>query len=703
MKKTIILIISLLLIIQLSAQNRALGKACNSSSVNGAENCSKAVDGVQTAGSKWVSNGASAQSWLSVDLGQNYNLTSVRLVNAGAVGENTQYNTKAFRIETQNSDGSWATRATIDNATSQNIITVNLQASARNIRLYITQPNYNVDAYSRIAEFEVYGNVQSTATAPCAGNLNLNGTVSGNNICSGTLTATNIVTSGNVTLIAPTVSITGSATISSGCNIRAGTCAASTDPCFVTRSGNTFSYKGGEYRFIGVNMRGIHYKANNVIDEQLRSAAQMGVKVVRIFLPDKNLSREAIGDKLQNFLNRISAVAPAIKVILSLTNYYGDNDFRPAGDDGYYCNGTLCASWFTGGYKVNYLPYAGYMATRFKTDNRIFAWEIGNELKAGNAADMLNFAYDAGWYLRGAGVAQMISTGFIGVNHACNGGVNSDLIRQMYIDRGSNNPSPFSFGSIHAYNNEQADPGASSCVRNPQWQFHDINWFVANGYPYIVGEAGFDGALTTSTTCPHLYNYDCNWEGLSIPNASGNRKAALMATVDKFFNDKSCDGFMQWGFVAGGNNGEGDKCSGMDTYSHSDWNDLWQVYSSKASSLPSGGTSCSAAPIAAGNVFAESAPVTPIPLTSEFSFSTISASPNPFGNEIKLNLNGVTRQHITIWLYNSQGKMVLKKNVLAAANSTVTLDTRQLPGGTYFCIVNGTQNEVLFRGTMVKQ
>jgi hypothetical protein len=707
MKAILIILLCLAQSVNIMAQNIALGKGCNSSSSNGTQTCGKAFDGVRTPASKWVSSGATAESWISVDLGQTYNITSVNVVNAGAVGENTQYNTRLFRIETQNANGTWAIRKLVDNSSLLNTVTVNLSSlavTARSIRLYITQPNNSVDQYSRIAEFEVYGNVPGTAMPPCAGNLNLNGTITGTNVCNGTLTVTNIITSGITTLVAPTVSITGTATIGSGCNIVAGSCTPNTDPCFVTRSGNTFAYKGGEFRFIGVNIQDLAYRDNGYIDQQLASARQMGVRVVRIFLPQKDFSTQVIGDKLQNLLNRISAIAPAIKLLISLTNYYNDGGYLPAGDEAFYYQApnstkvTLHPDWFTIHYPKNYLPFIGAIASRFKADNRIFAWELGNEIKAGNATNMLDFAYKAGWYLRAnVKVQQMISTGFIGVRHACNGEISPELINKMYVNNGANGTSPFSFGSIHTYNNEQINPAENATCNGyiPQLNFHDINWFNANNYPYIVGEAGFDGAFNSGNRrCGTLFGSDCKWENTVIPGAGSSRKGALQATMDKFFNEKGCDGFMNWGFA----DGQGDNCSGFEKTFHTDWDELYQMYSSKAASLPSGGTSCTAAPIAAGNIYDETPVIVP-----NSGMHGAAVLPNPFGNELQIVLPNASFKQVYIVLYGSNGSNLLRKTVQLHGNTRIRLDTRTLPAGTCICVVYNDAGEIILRQKLVKQ
>ena len=124
----------------------------------------KAYDGVVSVSSKWTSNGTTAHSWLSLDLGASYELTQFVVRHAGSAGEHGYYNTVSFRLETGDSlGGPWTTRATVSNPSQQPTSTVTLAApvGSRYVRLYVTDAG--IDDYARIPELEVYG------TAPLAG------------------------------------------------------------------------------------------------------------------------------------------------------------------------------------------------------------------------------------------------------------------------------------------------------------------------------------------------------------------------------------------------------------------------------------------------------------------------------------------------------------------------------------------------------
>ena len=445
---------------------------------------------------------------------------------------------------------------------------------------------------------------------------------------------------------------------------------------FVVRDGDSFSLRGEPYRFIGVNLRGIAYVYEDPavrdaeITEQLRSAGKMGAKVARVFIAKNDRLNQQIVDALWNLIN-ISQDADLLsdirgelgddgfefRFLVSLTDFYNDSPFHPGGDGPAFDRTTpsgevLNYDWFKqdpGGewlnYKDHYKPLVGELVDEFSDEPAIFAWELGNELQAENAGDILAFAYDMASYIKDNGARQMVTNGLIGVNHASCGqatdgwvdgagdpvaqpddcGTRSGtpvnprdigtVISEMY---GSWNgtPSPIDFGSIHAYNNEQEpDPNKNPYWYNPQQTQLDIGWFLSNGFPYVVGEGGFDGAGSQgNTSCiqgPGFVGYlpddpnpndDTFWGDVHIPGTleyrtrritQGNKvsyEGAIPATVDEFLDQRSADGYMQWGFMHltgfnAGDNGQGDRCNGMDELFHSDWTDLYAYYLNRGRSL----------------------------------------------------------------------------------------------------------------------
>jgi hypothetical protein len=156
-----------------TGDNVALGSVgwSASSTYNAGSAGHKAYDGDISSGSKWTSNGASAESWLALDLGGDFALDSFIVRHAGAGGEPTYFNTAAFRLESGSSlSGPWTTLTTVTNSAQANTSTATLASAAttRYVRLYITDAG--IDNYARIPELEVYG-----APATTGGNLITNG------------------------------------------------------------------------------------------------------------------------------------------------------------------------------------------------------------------------------------------------------------------------------------------------------------------------------------------------------------------------------------------------------------------------------------------------------------------------------------------------------------------------------------------------
>lgn len=118
----------------------------------------RAYDGAIAPDSKWTSDGTSAESWLALDLGGEFDVSGFIVRHAGAAGEPATYNTEAFRLESGGSlSGPWTSLATIDNASQKNSSTTVLAnpEATRFVRLYISDAG--IDDYARIPEFEVYG------------------------------------------------------------------------------------------------------------------------------------------------------------------------------------------------------------------------------------------------------------------------------------------------------------------------------------------------------------------------------------------------------------------------------------------------------------------------------------------------------------------------------------------------------------------
>jgi hypothetical protein len=136
----------------------ALGKtATGSTPCNANETPPKAVDG-KVAGSlsnKWCSTAATKT--LLIDLGSAMNVNKLVIQHAGAGGESTAYNTRAYNLQLS-TDGSTFTQVVSVTANTANTTTHAIPTTlARYVRLNVTVPTQTTNAATRIYEVEVYG------------------------------------------------------------------------------------------------------------------------------------------------------------------------------------------------------------------------------------------------------------------------------------------------------------------------------------------------------------------------------------------------------------------------------------------------------------------------------------------------------------------------------------------------------------------
>jgi Domain of unknown function (DUF1929)/F5/8 type C domain len=145
--------------------NLALNRpATGSTPCVASEGPAKAVNGSVSGGlsDKWCSK-AIGNRILTVDLGSSKTVTTFTVRHAGAGGEATRLNTRAFQIRTSTNGSSWSTATTVSGNTA-NVTTRTVSArNARYVRLVVTDSEQGSAAgAARIYEFEVYG----SATAP---------------------------------------------------------------------------------------------------------------------------------------------------------------------------------------------------------------------------------------------------------------------------------------------------------------------------------------------------------------------------------------------------------------------------------------------------------------------------------------------------------------------------------------------------------
>ena len=96
-----------------------------------------------------------SSKFLRVDLGSATAVRSIEISHAGAGGESTSYNTRAFTIQASNDATTWTTAATITTNTSS-VTTHAVSLTTRYLRLTITTPTQNGDPATRIYELKAY-------------------------------------------------------------------------------------------------------------------------------------------------------------------------------------------------------------------------------------------------------------------------------------------------------------------------------------------------------------------------------------------------------------------------------------------------------------------------------------------------------------------------------------------------------------------
>lgn len=329
--------------------------------------------------------------------------------------------------------------------------------------------------------------------------------------------------------------------------------------------GNEFVVNGQVFRFIGVNLRGlVYYGAGKPLEhatdghryETLAAARDMGAKVVRVFLPCVETTTQRTIELLSQTLD--IAAAHGMYVLPALVDFYSTTPFRIPGDEHFYEKldpnpdfhpMLLNHAFYRDGYRQRYLPFVQAVVSAFRDDTRIFAWEVGNELKFEPAAadpdraTFIAFMHSVARTIRQIDPNHLVATGMISTSHASlNEG---DLWRRLY------GTSDFDFLTVHCYNEEYGGKVDHEFAR-------------ALNKPFIVEEAGF---------------------GKGRP---GDRVDQTRRDMDYWFS-RGARGYMQWGFMPiFGDNGDGDDDAGMDRKFHgNDYDGLFALYRDRANALAS--------------------------------------------------------------------------------------------------------------------
>jgi hypothetical protein len=342
-------------------------------------------------------------------------------------------------------------------------------------------------------------------------------------------------------------------------------------------SGSEFRLNGQPIRFIGVNCRGLlHYGDQDVLRHahpnhqsiQLQFARQIGARVVRLFLANRFRGHNQLTDRLSNLLQLLEP--HDMYAIVCFTDVHGDYPYNVNGDMKFYTVkkhvDMLNEVFFRTGYKEHYLPLVKHVVEQFKNHPRIFAWELGNELKPQDQhnlfpGDFVTFAHDVAQEIRALDPAHLITTGLINTGNL---GMSEAQAKQLYGDANLN------FLTVHMY------PDVESTEEKERGE-REARIARELGKPLIVEEFGL---------------------------RDGDRSVKGKAAMNKWFDVEQVKGFVQWGFMATDqDNGDGDGIHGMHRdqnivvkdaaghtiANHKDFDALKQVYHERASAMPWGG------------------------------------------------------------------------------------------------------------------
>lgn len=337
------------------------------------------------------------------------------------------------------------------------------------------------------------------------------------------------------------------------------------DP-FVHTVGRHLALNGRSFRFVGVNLRGLaHYGTPTLPaaplaqqDIQLRAAHEFGARVVRIFLPDRNASVEEILARLQRLVDLMDRDFPDMYLIVALTNLYGDVPFHVPGDESFYHDNILQPEWFRQGGSEHYRRFVERVVKRFKDVPRIMAYNIGNELKAqGEPEVLVDFMHATAARMRAWDEGRhLISTGMISTRHAWMQH-REDLRARLY------DTELLDFVTNHAYHGDEDETTSREQENDAPSREDDADLAERFGKPLVIEEAGFVG--TDDRT---------RWFDKELNLLLGVRQAS---------------GYMPWGFMQGGDNGDGNHEVGIDQRWHgADWESVGRLLRHWAQTLRAG-------------------------------------------------------------------------------------------------------------------
>lgn len=348
---------------------------------------------------------------------------------------------------------------------------------------------------------------------------------------------------------------------------------------FVGVNGRDFVLDGRPFRFVGVNLRGLaHYGTPKLPNaplsqqvDQLKEARTIGAKVVRIFLPDADAPTDVIIGRLKRLIGTMNDDSRFrdMYLIVALTNLYKDVRFHVPGDDDSYdsqVGDRLGPAWFAKKGSDRYREFVQKVVTEFKKEPRIMAYDIGNELKTefrgpddkihGDPETLIAFMHEMASLIRQWDERRhLVTTGMISTRHAHMAG-RDDLRLKLY------KTDDLAFITNHTYHGDDKDETPVEQDNDAASREDDYDVAERLGKPLLIEEAGFKHTEGRRDRT--------DWFGKELKLAFDDRKTA---------------GYMPWGFMKGGDNGDGDRELGFDDVFHTDWDGLSKMLRKRADDL----------------------------------------------------------------------------------------------------------------------
>lgn len=216
---------------------------------------------------------------------------------------------------------------------------------------------------------------------------------------------------------------------------------------------------------------------------------------------------------------------------------------NPQGTDQYY-DGNLTETFFTVGYKSVFKSFVQTVVNSSKQHPNIYAWEVGNELKASPSV-LISFMQDITGTIKSLDPNHKISLGMLRADHT---GLTPE---QLY----SSLPN-VDVVTVHAYNGDRAG-------------IVDVQWAKEHRKIALIEEIGFEG--------------------------NADRSTRLKTEID-YWKSVGATGILPWAFIAKGlaDNGDGDESSGFDAIFHTDYDSMFAVMRSFSTRVATATTTATA-------------------------------------------------------------------------------------------------------------